>query len=274
MRFGWERFGWEKSLTSDGQGGYWSHFGLDLTAMEECGADCAATQAWLNELERRASVEEALSPVVLPKAAAPFVRTLRAIALAAPPWSVAAFLYGREAIIPDRFRDLREYLGPSAPVQPFRCYLRRHMAVDASEHGPLAAELLQALIGGDPARGRSSGDCRARLGSADRLVGRGGGRDSGSPRHRLGKTRHASMPGRRLHTAPVPVGPGWVAVGKRRPSFGCADVARLATRSGGVAAIGADGGRRMALALTWAANPRCRPSESPTEHGAQQSQRR
>jgi hypothetical protein len=141
----------------DGQGGYLSHFELYRAAMVECGADTELIDAWIRGLQGGGDFRRSLAALPLPPSVRAFVSTSLRFALEAPTWSVAAaFFYGREEIIPDMFRQLLLHLGEDAPVHRFRYYLERHIAVDSTQHGPWAAELLQALIDGDREREAAS----------------------------------------------------------------------------------------------------------------------
>jgi len=63
--------------------------------------------------------------------------------------TAAAFLFGREAPIPDMFK--RFLVSNSAPKESvfLRLYMERHIEVDQDEHGPMAQQLLEELCGTD-----------------------------------------------------------------------------------------------------------------------------
>ncbi len=64
----------------------------------------------------------------------------------------AAFLFGRENIIPAMFRlvlnKLEQFRGN--PCHSFRQYLDRHIHLDEIQHAPMAERLLKRLCGNDP----------------------------------------------------------------------------------------------------------------------------
>ena len=66
----------------------------------------------------------------------------------------AAFLFGREDIIPEMFsRILEEMNGHRLDgYAHFRKYLERHIEVDGQQHGPLARAILTELCGEDKAK--------------------------------------------------------------------------------------------------------------------------
>ena len=76
------------------------------------------------------------------------------IALEAPGHSVAAaFLHGRESVIPTMFQRILDDWGIGIEQAPtFRYYLQRHIEVDSEDHGPAAEQLLQRLVDGNPQR--------------------------------------------------------------------------------------------------------------------------
>ncbi len=136
-----------------GLGGYASHFEIYLAAMDEVGADTRAIKRFM-ELVSRRGVRLALAEAPVPLPAYEFVtdtfsvlraRRLHAIA--------AAFCFGRERAIPLMFRRLLDNLSIGADGAPLlHHYLRRHVDLDAAEHGPAAQALVSSLCGSDAAR--------------------------------------------------------------------------------------------------------------------------
>ena len=98
--------------------------------------------------------ETALESVNAEKAAARFVRDTLDTAINAPAHSVAAaFLHGRESVIPQMFQRILDDWGITASQAPtFRYYLERHIEVDSEDHGPAAESLLARLVDGDAQR--------------------------------------------------------------------------------------------------------------------------
>jgi len=134
--------------------GHCSHFELYLDAMREVGASTAAVERFVALQREGVSYDVALQSVEVDPAAARFVRHTLHTALHAPGHSVAAaFLHGRESVIPQMFQRILDDWGVGIEQAPtFRYYLERHIEVDSQDHGPAAAQLLARLIGDDPKR--------------------------------------------------------------------------------------------------------------------------
>ncbi|AWY42140.1 DUF3050 domain-containing protein [Pseudomonas putida] len=134
--------------------GHYSHFELYLDAMREVGASTAAVERFVALQREGVSHDVALQSVEVDPATARFVRHTLHIALHAPVHSVAAaFLHGRESVIPQMFQRILDDWGIGIEQAPtFRYYLERHIEVDSEDHGPAAEKLLARLIGSDPQR--------------------------------------------------------------------------------------------------------------------------
>ncbi|THF26376.1 DUF3050 domain-containing protein [Pseudomonas atacamensis] len=134
--------------------GHYSHFELYLDAMREVGASTTAVERFVALQQEGVSYDVALQSVDVDPAAAQFVRDTLRIALEAPGHSVAAaFLHGRESVIPTMFQRILDDWGIGIEQAPtFRYYLQRHIEVDSEDHGPAAEQLLERLVDGDPQR--------------------------------------------------------------------------------------------------------------------------
>jgi hypothetical protein len=134
--------------------GHYSHFELYLDAMREVGASTAAVERFVALQREGVSYDTALQSVEVDPAAANFVRHTLHTALHAPGHSVAAaFLHGRESVIPQMFQRILNDWGIGIEQAPtFRYYLERHIEVDSEDHGPAAEKLLARLVDGDPQR--------------------------------------------------------------------------------------------------------------------------
>ncbi|KII32980.1 mangotoxin biosynthesis-involved protein MgoB [Pseudomonas fluorescens] len=134
--------------------GHYSHFELYLDAMREIGASTAAVERFVALQQEGVSYDVALQSVDVNPAAAQFVRHTLHTALHAPGHSVAAaFLHGRESVIPQMFQRILDDWGIGIEQAPtFRYYLERHIEVDAEDHGPAAEKLLARLVDGNPQR--------------------------------------------------------------------------------------------------------------------------
>lgn len=133
---------------------YMSHCDLYLKAMDEVRADAAVFRRFLARLRRGASLRAALSDPAVPPHARAFVSFTLKIAKRPTHEVAAAFLFGRESVIPEMFRRILARRGAlSGPrMKSFRLYLDRHIQLDEGEHGPMAARLLTSVCGKDPAK--------------------------------------------------------------------------------------------------------------------------
>jgi len=132
-----------------------SHFELYREAMQSAGADMSPVAVFTEGLERGLPAAQALREARAPLAAREFVaETLDVLERNQPHVLAAVFAIGREQMIPPMFLRVLQALAQSNPeeLQPFHVYLRRHVQVDAAEHGPAALEMLATLCGGNPAR--------------------------------------------------------------------------------------------------------------------------
>ncbi len=151
---------------------YLSHCELYLRAMDEVGADASVVRRFLARLRRGVPAREALAdPAITPHARRFTAFTLSTARM--PTHRVAAaFLFGRESVIPDMFRRILARRGAlrGPRLKSFRLYLDRHIALDRDEHGPMAARLLTTVCGTHAAKwseaevtGRASIRARLRL---------------------------------------------------------------------------------------------------------------
>jgi hypothetical protein len=122
--------------------------------MREVGASTVAVERFVALQREGVSYDTALRSVEVDPAAANFVRHTLHTALHAPGHSVAAaFLHGRESVIPQMFQRILDDWGIGIEQAPtFRYYLERHIEVDSEDHGPAAEKLLARLVDGDPQR--------------------------------------------------------------------------------------------------------------------------
>jgi len=134
--------------------GHYSHFELYLDAMREVGASTTVVERFVALQQEGVSYDVALQSIKVSPAAARFVRHTLHTALHAPGHSVAAaFLHGRESVIPQMFQRILDDWGIGIEQAPtFRYYLERHIEVDSEDHGPAAERLLARLVDSDPQR--------------------------------------------------------------------------------------------------------------------------
>ena len=140
--------------------GHCSHFELYLEAMTEVGASTAAINHFVALLRKGLEASAALHEVDPPPGVVRFVSTTLHMAAHAPTHCVAAaFLHGREHVIPVLFERLLQTDDFIQRQAPTLCdYLKRHIELDAGDHGPAAQQLLERLVSADPAYPQQAGD--------------------------------------------------------------------------------------------------------------------
>jgi hypothetical protein len=138
-----------------GGGRYVSHFELYLAAMDEMGADRGPIHRFTESMRRGIEPRVALVDLAIPDATREFVSaTLETAQHGADHQIAAAFLLGREDLIPAMFRSiLGEMEGDSRErLASFREYLVRHVDLDEHTHAPAGRRLLRVICGNDPVR--------------------------------------------------------------------------------------------------------------------------
>ena len=132
--------------------GYCSHFELYLEAMAEVGASTTAISHFIALQRKGLEATAALHEVEILPGVARFVSDTLHLALNAPAHCVAAtFLHGREQVIPPMFERILQSEALNHRQAPTLCaYLKRHIELDAKEHGPAAEQLLNRLVSADP----------------------------------------------------------------------------------------------------------------------------
>jgi hypothetical protein len=140
-----------------GQPTHVSHFELYCEAMREIGADPADAIRFA-DIAGDQGFDDAMALGTAPAAAAEFMRsTFGFIATDKPHVVGAAFALGREHIIPEMFRAFLKRMNITRQAAPaFHYYLERHIHLDEDLHAPLAKQMVNELIGGDPAKLREA----------------------------------------------------------------------------------------------------------------------
>jgi hypothetical protein len=129
-----------------------SHFELYLGAMKQCGARTSRIEIFVRLLAEGGEVEASLIEARVPSHVRDFVVSTMSFCALRPHEVAAAFLYGREDIIPEMFKRLLKEapLTSHANLKMLKLYLDRHIEVDGDSHGPMARKLMQCLCGSDP----------------------------------------------------------------------------------------------------------------------------
>ena len=140
----------ESDLDMDGVSSI-SHHDLYCQAMLEVGADPMSLEDFVNCVTTD-GVKYALENMNVPAPSLRFMHhTFEFIDTGEPHIIAAAFCFGREKIIPHMFTRIAEQLQISEVEAPkFHYYLKRHIQIDAEEHGPAAIALVETLCEHDP----------------------------------------------------------------------------------------------------------------------------
>jgi hypothetical protein len=136
----------------DGQGGYGSHFDLYRRAMIRFGADTTKIDRLLSLLRKAQPIDDAISASEVGEPVRRFVdHTFEIIGSNDLCRIASAFTFGREDLLPDVFQKIVDQLDrqTGGGLAEFKYYLRRHIDLDAEEHGPMAARLISELCGED-----------------------------------------------------------------------------------------------------------------------------
>jgi hypothetical protein len=135
----------------DPDGSATSHFDLYLSAMTEIGAPTDEMTRFVALLRGGVDVRRALAAVDVPDAVRDFVEHTLATALDGTTIEVlAAFVFGREDLIPEMFARLLPQWLQSRDAARFTYYVERHIELDGGEHGPAGERAIVELAGSDP----------------------------------------------------------------------------------------------------------------------------
>ena len=140
--------------------GHCSHFELYLEAMTEIGANTSTIHQFVARQRQGQDAIAALHAIDTPPGVTGFVSHTLHIGLNAPTHCVAAaFLHGREHVIPTMFERLLQAEGICQhQALTLRGYLNRHIELDTEDHGPAAQLLLERLVSRDPAHTQQAHD--------------------------------------------------------------------------------------------------------------------
>src|SRR4029077_11384597 len=141
-------------------GSYVSHLALYLRAMRDIGAITRQFEKFRSLVLVGVPVGVALTRIGAPPHVQAFVAHTMALASSGSTEEVlAAFFYGREDIIPEMFRRLRDTLSGerhnSDPLtlSHFIYYIDRHVELEGDSHGPKGRELFEDLLANSPHKG-------------------------------------------------------------------------------------------------------------------------
>jgi hypothetical protein len=148
----------------NGQGGYSSHFDLYRRAMIRFGADTSRIDQLLERLRTGQEIRRAMRAVEVPDSIQRFVgHTFDVIESGDLCRIAATFTFGREDLLPDVFQKLVDELDSEVGggLEEFKYYLHRHVELDGTEHGPMAARLIEELCGDDARQWQTAGAAAA-----------------------------------------------------------------------------------------------------------------
>ncbi len=134
-------------------GHYRGHYDLYVEAMGEIDANGRLILEFVEMLKNGRTPGDALASLPLPQSTKTFVLTTLDIAQNGTSHEIAAaFLLGREDIIPEMFQRVLDRLKAEHQYsfRSFETYLQRHIEVDADTHGPMGKRILENLCGTDP----------------------------------------------------------------------------------------------------------------------------
>jgi hypothetical protein len=131
----------------DDNAGYGSHFELYLDAMSNIGAAQTQIESFVSALRSGMSVPAALAEVDIPDSVRQFVIFTDDVSRNGTSAEVACvFCLGREDVIPDMFQRLLQGFDAAGLEAPrLRYYIRRHIELDADQHGPLTRRMVDQL---------------------------------------------------------------------------------------------------------------------------------
>ena len=137
---------------------YMTHYELYLNAMAEVGANTEPMERFVQRLREGKNVLLALNGNDIPECVFHFVQQTLEFSRRRPHEQAAAFLFGREEIIPDMFEKILEEVESTEDVSCgfFRRYLERHIEVDGGEHSVMGLQLLRSLCGEDTKKWRQA----------------------------------------------------------------------------------------------------------------------
>ncbi len=129
-----------------------SHFDMYIKAMEQSKANYQPIKFFLNCLQKRTSVSEALETAGIHPGIKKFVSsTFRVIGSGESHKISASFTFARENLVPQMFSEMVSELSNKFPgyLDFFLFYLKRHIEIDSGSHGPLSHQLIHSLCGED-----------------------------------------------------------------------------------------------------------------------------
>jgi len=129
-----------------------SHFEMYLESMQSLGASLQAINELKHRLKKGQTIDQALDEINLPQHVLSFLRfTFEVINTKKKHIIAAVFTFGREDLIPDMFIEIIKNLTvpEGEDLSDLIYYFKRHIEVDADEHGPMALKMVTNLCEGN-----------------------------------------------------------------------------------------------------------------------------
>jgi len=129
-----------------------SHFEMYLESMQSLGASSQAINELKHRLKKGQTIDQALDEINLPQHILSFLRfTFEVVNTKKNHIIAAVFTFGREDLIPDMFIEIIKNLTvpEGEDLSDLIYYFKRHIEVDADEHGPMALKMVTKLCEGN-----------------------------------------------------------------------------------------------------------------------------
>ena len=125
-----------------------SHFEMYLESMQSLGARSQAISELQHLLKKGQTIDQAIDQINLPQHILSFLKfTFEVINTKKNHIIAAVFTFGREDLIPDMFIEIIKNLKvpEGEDLSDLIYYFKRHIEVDADEHGPMALKIVTNL---------------------------------------------------------------------------------------------------------------------------------
>lgn len=133
-----------------------SHFEMYLDALDTIGGDSSEVNNFLEDVYEGGDILKVIAESTLhPNIKEFLIFTFDVIANGTAHEIAAAFTFGREDLIPDMFSSILKEIQlnfPNSNLEKLLYYFKRHIELDADEHGPLAMKMIMELCEADPVK--------------------------------------------------------------------------------------------------------------------------
>ena len=139
---------WGEESDLNRKGIVMSHFEMYLESMQSLGARSQAISELQHLLKKGQTIDQAIDQINLPQHILSFLKfTFEVINTKKNHIIAAVFTFGREDLIPDMFIEIIKNLKvpEGEDLSDLIYYFKRHIEVDADEHGPMALKMVTNL---------------------------------------------------------------------------------------------------------------------------------